>query len=189
MEKMILAEMPVASSCDMQTLDFDTLVYAHGRFLLNIAYSVLRNSEDAEDVVQETFFRAFRSGGLDKIEHMRAWLGRIAWHLALNRRRQRSGSQLRVESDDILRTLPSHETGAEELLIRQERANLLEHILLSLPRDLRETFLLLAVEGITSRDAAEIIGIPDSSVRDRLYRSRKLMKEKLAALVEKSHER
>jgi RNA polymerase sigma-70 factor, ECF subfamily len=189
MEKMILAETPIASSCDTETLDFDTLVSTHGRFVLNIAYSVLRNSEDAEDVVQETFFRAFRSGGLDKIKHMRAWLGRIAWRLALNRRRRRSGSQLRVESDDILRTLPSHETGAEELLIRQERANLLEHILLSLPRDLRETFLLLAVEGITSRDAAEIIGIPDSSVRDRLYRSRKLMKEKLAALVEKSHER
>jgi DNA-directed RNA polymerase specialized sigma24 family protein len=81
MEKMILAEMPLASSCDTETLDFDTLVYTHGRFVLNIAYSVLRNSEDAEDLVQETFFRAFRSGDLGKVTHIRAWLGRIAWKL------------------------------------------------------------------------------------------------------------
>jgi RNA polymerase sigma-70 factor, ECF subfamily len=188
MEKMILAEMPVASSCDTETLDFDTLVYAHGRFVLNIAYSVLRNSEDAEDVVQETFFRAFRSGSLEKIEHMRAWLGRIAWRLALNRVRSRSGSQQRVQSDEWLRTLPSQETGAEELLIRKEREALLERVLLSLPRDLKETFVLLTVEEMTSRNAAEIMGIPESSVRNRLLRARKLVKEKLAALMEESNE-
>jgi len=183
-----LAEMPVASLCDAETVDFDALVYAHGHFVFSIAYAVVRNSADAEDVAQETFFRAFRSGDLAKVEHMRAWLGRIAWNLALNRRRRHSGDRQKLQSDDLLRTLPSRETGAEELLIRKERANLLEHILLSLPHDLRETFLLLTVEEMTSRSAAEILGIPESSVRNRLLRARNMIKEKLAALMEESNE-
>jgi RNA polymerase sigma-70 factor, ECF subfamily len=189
MEKMILAELPVAYPCNAETLDFDALVHAHGRFVMNIAYSVLRNSEDAEDVVQETYFKAFRSGNLDRIEHMRAWLGRIAWHLALNRiRRRRAGNHQDIQSDDLFRTMPSRETGAEELLIRKERESLLERVLLSLPRDLRETFVLLTVEEMTSRDAAKILEIPESSVRNRLFRARTLLKEKLQALMEESNE-
>jgi RNA polymerase sigma-70 factor, ECF subfamily len=187
MEKILLADAPVASSRDT-TLAFETLVYAHGRFILNIAYSVVQNSEDAEDVAQETFFRAFRSGNLDKIEHIRSWLGRIAWHLALNRVRSRSGQQQKVQSESLLRTMPSREAGAEELLIQRERVVLLERILLSLPHDLRETFVLLAVEEMTSRSAAEILGIPESSVRNRLLRARTLIKQKLAALMEGSNE-
>ena len=188
MEKMILAEMPIASSCATDSLDFNALVIAHGRFVMSVAYTVVRNSEDAEDVAQETFFRVFRAGNLGKIEHMRAWLGRIAWRLALSRSRSRSRNRQRLQSDDLLRTLPSRETGADELLIRREREALLERVLQSLPRDLRETFILLAVEEMTSRSAAEILGIPESSVRNRLFRARGLIKEKLAALMEESNE-
>jgi len=188
MERMILAEMPIASSIDTDTLDFETLVYAHGRFVLNVAYAVLRNSEDAEDVAQETFFRAFCSGNLANVEHMRAWLGRIAWRLALNRRRRHSGSRQAIESDEVLRTMPSQAAGAEELLIRKERGVLLERLLSSLPSDLRETFVLLTVEEMTSHNAGEILGISESSVRNRLFRVRKLMKEKLAILMERSNE-
>jgi len=183
-----LAEMPIASSCDTGTLDFEKLVFAHGRFVLNVAYSVVRNSQDAEDIVQETFFKTFRVGNLEKVEHMRAWLGRIAWRLALNRVRSHSGNQKKIQSDDLLRTMPSRESDAEELLIQRERAILLERVLLSIPGDLRETFVLLTVEEMTSRSAAEILGIPESSVRDRLLRARTLIKEKLAALVEEINE-
>jgi RNA polymerase sigma-70 factor, ECF subfamily len=189
MERMILADTPVASSCDADILNFDALVLAHGRFVLNIAYSVVRNPQDAEDIAQETFFRAFRAGDLSKIEHMRAWLGRIAWRLALNCARNRSEDRRNIRSEDLLRTLPAAETAAEEILIRKERAALLERVLLSLPRDLRETFALLTVEGMTSQSAAEILGIPDGSVRDRLSRARKVIKEKLTALAEANNER
>jgi RNA polymerase sigma-70 factor (ECF subfamily) len=188
MEKMILADTPIASSCKEDTLDFDTLVFAHGHFVLGIAYSVLRNPEDAEDIAQETFFRTFRAGDLGKVKHIRAWLGRIAWHLALNRSRNGSGDRRMIRSDDLIRTLPARETGAEELLIREERAVLLERVLLSLPRDLRETFVLLTVEEMTSQSAAAILGIPESSVRNRLLRARKAIKEKLTALAEENNE-
>lgn len=178
-----MAELPAASSCAADTIDFDALVFAYGRFVISVAYAVVRNSEDAEDVAQETFFRAFRAGNLDKVEHMRAWLGRIAWRLALSRTRNQSRNQRGICSDELLRTLPSQETGAEESLIRKERGALLDRILQSLPRDLRETFILLTVDEMTSGSAAEILGIPESSVRNRLFRARALIKEKLAALM------
>ena len=184
-----MAEMPVVSSCDDNVLDFDTLVYTYGHFVMSVAYAVIRNSEDAEDVAQETFFRAFRAGNLGNIEHMKAWLGRIAWRLALNRSRNRSRDQKKIQSDELLRTFPARETGAEELLIRKERMALLDRVLLSLPRDLRETFVLLTVEELTSSDAAKILCIPESSVRNRLFRARGLIKEKLAALMEERNER
>jgi RNA polymerase sigma-70 factor, ECF subfamily len=188
MEKMILAEMPVESSCDDNVLDFDTLVHTYGRYVMSVAYAVIRNPEDAEDVVQETFFRAFRSDNLSNIEHMKAWLGRIAWRLALNRSRNRSRDPKKIQSDELLRTFPAQETGAEELLIRKERMALLDRVLLTLPRDLRETFILLTVDEMTSRSAAEILCIPESSVRNRLFRARGLIKEKLAALMEERNE-
>jgi len=183
-----LAEMPIVSSCDDNVLDFDTLVCTYGRFVMSVAYAVVRNPEDAEDVAQETFFRAFRTGNLGNIEHMKAWLGRIAWRLALSRSRNRSRDQQKVQSDELLRTFPAQETGAEELLIQKERMALLDRVLLSLPRDLRETFILLTIEEMTSKDAAEILCIPESSVRNRLFRARGLIKEKLAALMEEHNE-
>lgn len=188
MENLILDQITVTSPRDAGTLDFDNLVQTHGRFLLNVAYSVLRNSDDAEDVVQETFLKAFRTGHLDRIENMRAWLGRIAWHFALNRLRGRSKNRQQVQSDDLLRTLPAREAGAEELLIRKEREALLERILLAIPRRLRETFVLLTIEEMTSRDAAAILGIPESSVRNRLLRARRLLREKMATLLEGTDE-
>jgi len=187
MGKMILAE-TLASSHETAAVDFNTLVYAHARFLINVAYAVLRNSEDAEDVAQEAFLKAFRAGGLEKVQNMRAWLGRITWRLALNRLRQRSGIEKKTSSADLLRTLPSREKDAEEVLIRKEREMLFDRILQSLPQDLRDASVLLAVEGITSGCAAGILGISESSVRDRFSRARKMMKEKLAAFMEGSNE-
>ena len=184
-----MADIPVESSCGADTIDLDTLVNTYGKFVISVAYSVVRNSEDAEDVAQETFFRAFRVGNLDKIEHMKAWLGRIAWRLALNKSRRRSREQQKIQSDMFLQTLPARETGTEELLIRKERIALLDCILMSLPRDLRETFVLLTIEEMTSRNAAAILGIPESSVRNRLFRARGLIKEKIAALMEESNEK
>ena len=144
-----MVDIPVESSYGTDTLDFDALVHTYGKFVISVAYTVVRNSEDAEDVAQETFFRAFRFGNLEKIEHMKAWLGRIAWRLALNKSRRRLREQRKVQSDMFLRTLPARETGTEELLIRKERIALLDSILMSLPRDLRETFVLLTIEEMT----------------------------------------
>jgi RNA polymerase sigma-70 factor, ECF subfamily len=184
MEKVILAETPLTHD---GTIDFEALVHGHARFVFKVAYAVLRHAEDAEDVVQETFFRAYRSGDLDKVERMRAWLARIAWRLAVDRMRRKEGRRRREESAELLPSLPARGPGTEESLLQGERLALLVRLLPALTRKLRETLQLSTVEGMTSAEVAEVLGIPESSVRNRLSRARKLLKEKLAALTEGSH--
>ena len=184
MEKVVSAESTL--SCTIAA-DFEALVQAHARFLFKVAYAVLRNPEDAEDVVQETFFRAYRSGEAGKVDRVRAWLARIAWRLAIDRVRQRNGNGRKMASGESMELLPAGHPGAEEWLIQREKIAILNRLLAALSRDLREVLQLSTVEGMTSAEVAELLGIPESSVRDRLSRARKLMKQKLAALVEKSY--
>jgi RNA polymerase sigma-70 factor (ECF subfamily) len=181
MEKVILAETPLARAA---AVDFEALVNAHARFVFKIAFAIVRNTEDAEDVVQETFFRAFRSGDVNKVERMRAWLARIAWRLAVDRIRRRSTNRRDERSEDLLPLLAAKGVGAEETLLNAERQALLDRLLRALPRDLRETLQLATVEGMTSAEVAELLGIEESSVRTRLSRARKQLKERLAALME-----
>ena len=183
MEILVLAEPLTQAS----VLDFDTLVHAHARFVLNVAYSVLQNNEDAEDVVQETFLRAFRSGEWARIDRMRAWLARIAWRLAINRAHQRSAQRSASESEDVIEALPSRGKGADDLLLMKEREVLLGQLLRTLPSELREAFTLLTVEGMTSSEAAEILSISESSVRDRWLRARRVLKDKLSARIGRMH--
>ncbi len=181
MERVILAETPLTGA---GAADFEALVNAYARFVFRIAYSILRNSEDAEDVVQETFFRAFRSGEAASVRCMRGWLARIAWRLALDRVRRRVRDHGEGSSNDLLARLASDAAGAEEALLKAEKLALLERLLRSLPRDLRETLQLVTSSGMTSAEVAEVLGIDESSVRTRVSRARKQLKEKLAALTE-----
>lgn len=181
MEKVVVAETPLTCA---GAVDFEALVGAHARFVFKIAFAILRNAEDAEDVVQETFFRAYRSGQAAGVTRMRAWLARIAWRLAVDRVRHRSRKQRRNESEHLLQNLPAAGPGAEESLLHGERLVLLGHLLDGLPRALRESLLLSTVEGMSSAEVAEVLDIPESSVRNRVSRARKHLKEKLAALME-----
>lgn len=185
MEKVILAETTLMRA---GAVDFEVLVHAHSRFVFKVAFAILRNAEDAEDVVQETFFRAFRSGEADKVERMRAWLARIAWRVAVDRVRKKAGNRHAKESEALLKWLPTSGLGAEESLLQGEKLALLERLLNGLPRDFREPLQLYTVEGMTSAEIAEVLGILESSVRTRLSRARKLLKEKLAALTEGGYE-
>jgi RNA polymerase sigma-70 factor (ECF subfamily) len=184
MEKAILTGVPLACA---GAVDFESLVRAHARFVFKIAYVKLRHTEDAEDVVQETFLRALRSGKADGIENMRAWLARIAWRLALDRVRHRSGRIGRERPVDLLAALPASGPGAEESLLNTEKLRLLELLLQDIPRGLREALLLFTVEGMTTEEVAEVLGTSTSSVRNRVNRARNRLKERLAALMEKKH--
>jgi RNA polymerase sigma-70 factor (ECF subfamily) len=184
MEKVILAETPLTSA---GAVDFEALVHAHARFVFKVAYAVLRQAEDAEDVVQETFFRAYRSGEAEKVVRMRSWLARIAWRIAIDRVRRGRGNRGKVEGEDVLQSVPASSPGAEESLLHGEKLALLERLLPALSRNLRKTLQLSTVEGMTSAEVAEVLRIPESSVRNRLSRARKLLKAKLTALTEGSY--
>jgi RNA polymerase sigma-70 factor, ECF subfamily len=157
-----------------------TLVDQYAGALYRVAYSVLRNSTDAEDAVQEAFLRVLRHRDtLDEVRDQRVWLIRIVWNIVLDRKRR---AKTRPETDDVselARVLPSTGLSAEELAgAAQHHAHVLACVE-KLPAKEREVLLLSAFEELTSVEIAAVLSITESSVRSRLFRARNLMAQLL----------
>lgn len=176
-------ELPETGAMPAIANDFESVVHEHARFVFKVAYSVVRKVEDAEDVVQETFLRAYRSGDLPGIGDVKAWLARIAWRCAIDRLKKHPLESVEelAESGFEPRAL---DEGADQVLAEREKSTLLHRMIATLPDDLRATLLLSTVEEMSSVQIAQVLGIPETSVRTRLFRARQLLKEKLASLME-----
>src|SRR5271167_1765158 len=158
------------------TDEFTTLeltVRQHARFVFKVAYGVLRNSHDAEDVVQEVFLRVHRTG-TQGVRDVQAWLATITFRLALDRTRKQ-------QTLDIAEfELPTREPDAEYIAMHRQQIDRVHRLIAALPEDLRYPLVLSALEELNSRQIGEVLGIPESSVRGRLLRARQILKEKLA---------
>lgn len=158
------------------------LVAEYSMTLYRVAYSVMRNTAEAEDAVQEAFLRVLKHREkLAEIRDVRVWLVRITWNVVLDRKRR---GKTRPENDDIsdfARVLPSADRPAdEELISSQERARILALIDL-LPAKERQALLLSAVEELSTAQIASVLKTTESSVRSRIFRARR----ELSALLEK----
>jgi RNA polymerase sigma-70 factor (ECF subfamily) len=163
----------------------EAAVRQHSRLVYRIAYSVLRNSADAEDATQETFLRVLRSRRkLEEIEDPKAWLARIAWRVAVDRRRKQPESPL---DEAVIDTLRSTLAGAEELAVRGEMLGILDRLMQGLQPPLREAMVLSTVEEMSTTDVARVLEVTEAVVRSRLFRGRQVLREKLAALLEGKH--
>jgi len=155
----------------------ESLVREHARFVFKVAYGVLRNGHDAEDVVQEVFLRVHRSGAKD-VADARAWLARIAFRVAIDRLRKPQTAEL----GDL--DLASSEPDAEHLALRREQVEKVQKLIAALPDELRYPLVLSAMEELNSRQIAEVLGISESAARGRIFRARQILKEKLSALMD-----
>jgi RNA polymerase sigma-70 factor (ECF subfamily) len=158
----------------------EALVTQYASALYRVAYSVLRNSADAEDAVQEAFLRVLRHGRkLDEIRDRRVWLVRIVWNIVLDRKRR---AKTRPETDDVeelARVLPSSGLSAEQVTAAaQHHAHVLACVE-KLPAKERQVLILSAFDELSSVEIANVLGITESSVRSRLFRARNLMAEML----------
>jgi RNA polymerase sigma-70 factor (ECF subfamily) len=152
------------------------LVSQYAGTLYRVAYSVLRNSADAEDAVQEAFVRVLRHREtLAEVRDQRVWLIRIVWNVVLDRKRR---MKTRPETDDVAelaRVLPAGGLTAEErVAATQHHARVLACVE-QLPAKERQVLMLSAFEELTSVEIASVLGITESSVRSRLFRARNLM--------------
>jgi RNA polymerase sigma-70 factor (ECF subfamily) len=152
------------------------LVSQYAGTLYRVAYSVLRNSADAEDAVQEAFVRVLRHREtLAEVRDQRVWLIRIVWNVVLDRKRR---MKTRPETDDVAelaRVLPVGGLSAEErVAAAQHHAHVLGCVE-QLPAKEREVLMLSAFEELNSVEIASVLGISESSVRSRLFRARNLM--------------
>ena len=177
----MLPEFPPAMAVDT-TETIAAMVAEYSAALYRVAYSVMRNSADAEDAVQEAFLRVLKHREkLHEIRDVRVWLVRITWNVVLDRKRR---SKTRPENDDIAdfeRVLPSTERRAdEEAISSQENARILA-LIDRLPAKEREALLLSAVEELSTAEIAAVLKTTESSVRSRIFRARR----ELSALLEK----
>jgi RNA polymerase sigma-70 factor, ECF subfamily len=166
----------------------ETLVADHSRMVFRIAYSILRNHHDAEDAAQECFLRVWKhKDRLHEIGNAKTWLARIAWTTALDKRR--AGHKMLSLDDgepgvELMESLSDGTPAADEQLANRQKQELLQRLIAGLPDDLAQTLELSTVQELNSAEIAEVMKIPEGSVRTRLFRARKQLKEKLAVLLE-----
>ena len=169
--------------------DLEVLVQEHSAMVFRIAYSVLRNPQDAEDAAQETFLRALRyRKRLRQVEDARRWLARVAWRVALDRRRRHPETSLE-DAAEAVRGLRASGAASDQIAAGRQMMALLENLIAALPAELRQAITLSAVEEMPAAEAAAVLEIPEATVRSRVFRARQILKEKLAALLEARHDR
>ena len=136
----------------------------------------MRHREDAEDVAQEAFAKAYRNfRQLRDRNRFRAWLARMTWRLAINRCRavhRRQRVELAATTD------PCGATAVDALETR-EREELLWRAIDALPEKLRIVVVLASMEGHEVKEVASLLGLPKGTVKSRLFLARQRLKEQL----------
>ena len=152
---------------------FESLVERQAKFVFRVAYAVLRNPEGAEDVAQETFLKLYRNRAWEGMENERAFLARVAWRIAVERIPRRGAE---------LPELVSQDANPEDALLTSDWMGAVHRLVDALPEELRQVLALSGIEGLNSREIAEVAGIPEGTVRTRLQRARQLVKQKLESM-------
>jgi RNA polymerase sigma-70 factor (ECF subfamily) len=173
----------IADDAAQDTLE--ALVGEYARFVYAVASSVLRNPHDAEDATQETFLRVMRhQHEIKGVKDVRAWLARICWRIAVDRRRGAHVSEAVADDSELLEQLRAPGAGIEQTVVTGQMLEIAERLIARLPSELRDVLTLSTVEEMNSREIAEVLGIHEGTVRTRLLRARQLLKEKFASLLE-----
>lgn len=157
---------------DDQLSEFERRVRECHRVVYQVAFGVLRDGADAEEITQDAFLRAYRKlSSLREPRKFRSWVARMSFRLALNRRRASARAQRR---DTLWVEMSPPSTGNVESIVAQREFLLrLQQEMDRLPEKLRTVLLLSAVQELNTRDIADVLGIPEGTVRSRLYLARK----------------
>lgn len=156
--------------------EFALLVFRQHRFVMRVAFALLRNTQDSEDVAQEVFLKLYRSGKWRGIRDERAFLAKVAWRMAIDMRR----GSAREEADESLDGIASGLSSPEEHAMNESGMARIHRLIDSLPEQLRQPLVLSGIDEMTSREIGAVLGISDGTVRTRLMRARQLLKEKIA---------
>jgi RNA polymerase sigma-70 factor, ECF subfamily len=159
--------------------EFESRLAECGPLAYRVAQGVLRNAADAEDVAQEALLRAYQKfERLRDVTRFGAWLVRITFRLALDRWRSAKRRERRETNWALPEQRPSPPT-TEEIAASNAFQVRLERALDELPEKLRLVLLLAAIEGYTLDEVAAMLGVPQGTVKSRLFHARKALAEKL----------
>ena len=167
---------------------FSDLVKRYDRNVFRIAQHITHNEEDAQDVVQEAFLKAYQN--LDQFQgnsKFYTWLVRIAVNEALMKlRRRRTDRTVSIDEDveteegSMPREVADWGPNPEQLYGQSELSDILKKTIQGLPPGFRTVFVLRDVEGLSTEETAEMLGLSIPAVKSRLLRARLQLRERLA---------
>jgi RNA polymerase sigma-70 factor (ECF subfamily) len=178
----------VARSIGGDAESFNQLVTRWERPIYALAYRTIGREEDARDVCQETFLRAFRAlpafRGQAKFS---SWIYRIALNLCRDWMRRERRAPMVQPSGDVddqdLASVADPSESVEDLVVRNDMARRVEHAMAGLPEDQRTAIVLKEYHGLTFQEIADLQGCPLSTVKTRLYQGLTVLRRELAKSI------
>src|SRR5499425_1426831 len=172
---------------------FEELVRRYDRNVFRIAQHITQNHEDAEDVVQDAFLKAFQNlQNFQEQSKFYTWLVRIAVNEALMKlRRRRTGKMVsldedvKTEDDSVPREVADWSPNPEQQYSQAELHEILSKTIQGLPPSFRTVFVLRDVEGLSTEEAAEALDLSIPAVKSRLLRARLQLRERLSRYFQK----
>jgi len=174
----------VARSIRGDSESFNQLILRWERPIYALAYRTIGREEDARDVCQETFLRAFRAlPGFRGQSKFSSWLYRIALNLCRDwiRRERRAQVVQAPEGVDLVELAAAREPSEpiEDLVARQDLSRAVERIMARLPEEQRTAIILKEFHGMTFQEIADLTGCPLSTVKTRLYQGLSVLRREL----------
>jgi RNA polymerase sigma-70 factor, ECF subfamily len=177
---------------------FNMLMEQTYRKVYNMAYRLTGNRPDAEDLTQEAFFRAYRSfGDYEGDRPFENWIFRIVTRVFLDLLRNRRRRVKAVSYDTPLQReggdenlyfeMPDKGPDPEQQMMRGSMSETLQKTLNSLTAEQRLLVTLADIEGLPYKDIAEMLGKPVGTIRSRLHRTHKMMRQRLEKFEKESH--
>jgi RNA polymerase sigma-70 factor (ECF subfamily) len=166
---------------------FGALVNEYERRIYRLAQNITQNDEDAEDVLQETFLKAYEHlPGFQRNSKFYTWIVRIAVNESLMKLRKRKGNRfvsldepIETGEEEVKREIAVWEDNPEQRYSREELRSILDDAVQSLKPDFRTVFVLRDIEELSTEETAEALGISVPAVKSRLLRARLALREKL----------
>lgn len=177
------ATSPTGTVAESNDQRFGDLVRAHRSRLYRFVLRNIGNPSDAEDIAQQAFVDAYRSMQTFRGEsELSTWLYGIAMNLVRNYLNRAPHRVREYESDDVLENMPDSGDEPDQAVARSQVMRRLSEQIDHLPEELKQVFLLVAIDGLSYDEAAVLFQIPVGTVRSRLFRAREAIKNRVPDL-------
>lgn len=164
---------------------FEQIVLPHLDAAYNLARWLVRNPQDAQDIVQESYLRAFKFFGGFQGGDPRSWLLKIVRNTSYTFLEKNRPATVTEEFDEKVHATDTGAADAETEMVRSSESRMLHEALEELPVNFREVLILRELEGLSYKDIAEVVNVPIGTVMSSLARGRERLREVLLRAREK----
>jgi RNA polymerase sigma-70 factor (ECF subfamily) len=177
----------IRSTLRGETASYNTLVKRYQRQVYNLAYRMLGNADDAGDLVQDTFLRAY--GALSSFRQdavFLTWLYKIASNLCIDQmrsRKSRGALSLDVELEEGREPMADRSSSPEDTVIRGAVSDIVQQMVMTLPRKYRIVVVMRHLQGMSIEEIAEQLNLPSGTVKTHLFRAREMLRERLQPVL------